>query len=65
MLRLALVTAAPTLKLNFKGAAWDLAKSNAFRHQKAFMNPDEESTFKGAEAAAIEGSGFKLRSAES
>ena len=64
MLRLALITAAPTLKLNFKGAAWDLAKMNAFRHQKAFMNPDEEATFRGAEAEAIEGSGFKLRAAE-
>jgi hypothetical protein len=65
MLKLALITAAPTLveKINFKSAAWDLAKANAYRHQKVFMTPDEEATFKAAESDAITGSGFKLRAA--
>lgn len=63
ILKLALITAAPTVTVNYKAAAWDLFKQDAFRQSKQFMNPDEERKFNEAKNASSTAGGFKLKSA--
>lgn len=63
MLKLALITAEPTMEINFKGGAWDVYRAEAFKHQKNFMNPDEQKASDEAEGKSVAASGL-LRAAK-